>query len=301
MVNTPTRIQAHLLRAIQNISYDNHTRREAARRDGHTSPPPAVAEHVAIGERSREQIELTALAVGVPKTWIDYVRAAGDRGAAWDPGTVMLAQNTIERSTLISALARDVRSLQDMAAVAATYTRTADIDTDRAARHRRIMGMTWQRLGAIGHTLALTEDERHQLWQRGPRHWATEAAAEAAELTVAQLQARFDHTSGTDFTAVAIPTIVLQAAGITADDIAAQMPVSPDRMMELAATALDQQARTEPALITDPTRATQPGYAITATLAAAGLTGDPPNPAPEPHHPPEPVNAAGDYGVDPVP
>ncbi|WP_280202761.1 MULTISPECIES: hypothetical protein [Nocardia] len=301
MVNTPTRIQAHLLRAIQNISYDNHTRLEAARRDGHTTPPPAVAEHLAIGERSREEIERTALAVGVPKAWIDYVQAAGDRGAAWDPGTVMLAPNTIERATLISALTNDVHSLQDMAAVAAAYTRTADVDTDRTARHRRIMGMTWQRLGAIGHTLDLTVDERHQLWQRGPRHWATEAAAEAAEMTVPQLHARFDHICGADFTAVAMPTIVLQAAGITADDIGAQMPVSPDRMVELAATALDQQERTEPALITDPTRATQPGHAITATLAAAGLTGDPPNPLPRPEQPPEPASTAVDYGIDHAP
>ncbi len=301
MVSTPTRIQAHLLRAIQNISYDNHTRLEAARRDGHATPPPAVADHVAIGERSREQIERTALAVGVPKAWIDYVQAAGDRGAAWDPGTVMLAPNTIERSTLISALARDVRSLQDMAAVAAAYTRTVDVDTDCSARHRRIMGMTWQRLGAIGHALALSVDERHQLWQRGPRHWATEAAAEAAEMTVPQLQARFDHVSGADFTAVAIPTIVLQAAGITADDIGAQMPVSPDRMVELTTTALHQQERTEPAVITDPTRGTQPGHAITATLAAAGLTGDPPHPVPEPDYLPEPGGTAGDYGIDPAP
>ncbi|TLG01727.1 hypothetical protein FEK35_23815 [Nocardia cyriacigeorgica] len=301
MVNTPTRVQAHLLRAIQNISYDNHTRLEAAHRDGHTTPPPAVAEHVAIGERSREEIDRTALAVGVPKTWIDYVQAAGDRGAAWDPGTVMLAPNTIERSTLISALARDVRSLQDMAAIAAAYTRTVDVDTDRNARHRRIMGMTWQRLGAIGHALALTEDDRHQLWQRGPRRWATEAAAESSELTVAQLRARFEHTSGADFTAAAMPTIVLQAAGITADDISAQMPVTPDRMVELAAAALDQQTSTEPALITDPAHATRPGHAITATLAAAGLTGDPPNAVSESEHPPEPANTASDYGIDPAP
>ncbi|MBF6320386.1 hypothetical protein IU453_26910 [Nocardia cyriacigeorgica] len=301
MVNTPTRVQAHLLRAIQNISCDNHTRLEAARLDGHTTPPPAAAEHVAIGERSREEIERTALAVGVPKAWIDYVQASGDRGAAWDPGTVMLAPNTIERSTLISALARDVRSLQDMAAVAAAYTQTVDVDTDRNARHRRIMGMTWQRLGAIGHALALSEDERHQVWQRGPRHWATEAAAEAAELTGAQLRARFDHTSGADFTAVAMPTIVLQAAGVTADDIGAQMPVTPDQMVELAAAALDQQTSAEPALVTDPTRATQPGHTITATLVAAGLTGDPPKPVPEPEYLPEPTNTAGDCGIDPAP
>ncbi|WP_280203129.1 hypothetical protein, partial [Nocardia cyriacigeorgica] len=158
-----------------------------------------------------------------------------------------------------------------------------------------------QRAAASEHHHPFRVYERHQLWQRGPRHWATEAASEAAEMTVPQLQARFDHISGADFTAVAIPTIVLQAAGITADDIGAQMPVSPDRMVELTATALDQQERTEPELITDPTRTTQPGHDITATLAAAGLTGDSPHPVPEPDHPPEPANTAVDYGIDPAP
>lgn len=300
---TPTPLQAHLLKAVQNLAYDNHQALQRARHAGHTNPPPEVLAHLDISDRSREQLEEVGLAVGVPKAWIDYARAAGERGNPWQPGQVMLGSRQVERGALIAALGRDIHHLQDMAGVAAS-SRHEEADSDQVARFRRVMGMTWQRLGAVAHALSLTVEERHQVWQRGHQHWSTAVAAQFPDHSAGQLAARWNEVAGSDFTAVAMPVIVLQAAGITHDDIAAQMPVSPDRMVELvvgALTAADERSPVLP-LLTDPARASE-AAGINAAIEAAGLTGDPPTAveAAEGMTAPEPATACRDvdHGHEP--
>ncbi|UGT70823.1 hypothetical protein LTT66_12000 [Nocardia gipuzkoensis] len=63
-MDTPTPLQAHLLKAVQNLAYDSQQLLERAHHAGHTSPPPEVVEQVRIGQRSRDQCEAVALAVG---------------------------------------------------------------------------------------------------------------------------------------------------------------------------------------------------------------------------------------------
>ncbi|WP_043739071.1 hypothetical protein [Nocardia asiatica] len=281
-MDTPTPLQAHLLKAVQNLAYDSQQLLERAHHAGHTSPPPEVVEQVRIGQRSRDQCEAVALAVGVPKSWIDYARAAGERGTRWQPGQALLGSGQVERATLITALRREVHRLQDMAGIGAAYPRRAALDEDAVARFRRVMGMTWQRLGAVSHALGLSEDERHQVWQRGYGHWATTVAQQLRGQSDQQLAKRWKQVAGADFTAVAMPMLVLQAAGITPDDITAQMPISPDRMVEHAAAALTATDRTITRLIVvDPGRDPRHAADITAAIDAAGLSdtrGADPNP-----------------------
>ncbi|WP_067473522.1 hypothetical protein [Nocardia amamiensis] len=275
-MDTPTPLQAYLLKAVQNLAYDNHQTFQRARYAGHTSPPPEVVAHVDISDRSREQLEEVGLAVGVPKAWIDYVRAAGERGTSWQPGQVMLGSGHVQRSALTAALGQQVRHLQDMAGVAAAHTRYTVLDSDEVARFRRVLGMTWQRLGAVAHALSLSEEERHQVWQRGHQHWSTAVAGQVRDHSDQQLAARWNEVASSDFTAVAMPVIVLHAAGITHDDIAAQMPASPDHMVELVVDALTAAGRGRAwPPITDPAH-TPEAAGINAAVQAAGLDGDPP-------------------------
>ncbi|MGY1898399.1 hypothetical protein [Nocardia gipuzkoensis] len=274
-MDTPTPLQAHLLKAVQNLAYDSQQLLERAHRAGHVSPPPEVVEQVRIGQRSREQCETVALAVGVPRSWIDYARAAGERGSRWQPGQAFLGSGQVERSALVTALRREIHGLQDMAGIGAAYPRRVGLDGDAVARFRRVMGMTWQRLGAVSHALGLSEEERHQVWQRGHRHWSTTVAEQLRGQADQQLAQRWSQLAGADFTAAAMPVMVLQAAGITPDDIATQMPDSPDRMVEQAATALTITDRITTALIVDPDRDQDPAADITAAIDAAGLSDTP--------------------------
>lgn len=226
-MDTPTPLQAHLLKAVQNLAYDKHRNLEHAHHAGHADPTAEVLRQIRYTDRSREQLEGVALAVGVPKAWIDYTRASGERGTRWQPGQILLGSGQVERSALTAALGQDVRGLQDTAGVAAIYARRFEIDTDSVGKFRRVMGMTWQRLGAISHALTLTEEERHQVWRRGEHHWSTAVADQFREHSDHQLTARWNDVASADFTAAAMPVIVLQAAGITHEDIAGQMPISP--------------------------------------------------------------------------
>lgn len=275
-MDTPTPLQAHLLKAVQNLAYDNHQRLERTRHAGNSSPPPEVVQQLRISDRSREQLEQVGLAVGVPKAWIDYARAAGERGGQWQPGQVLLGSGMVERCALTEALGVQVRGLQDMAGVAAAHSRRGVLNADAVARFRRVMGMTWQRVGAVAHALTLSADEGHQVWQRGAQHWSTVVAEQFGAHSDRALAARWKQVADTDFTALTMPVIVLQTAGITPDDIAAHMPISPDCMVELAAAALTTLDRHSGELtVTDPDRAPE-AAGINAAIEAAGLTGAPP-------------------------
>lgn len=296
-MHVPTPVQAHLLKAVQNLAYDNRQRRETARGSGEDSIAAEVREHMRIGDRSREQIEAVAAAVGAPKSWIDYARAAGERGARWQAGQVMLGDGPLDRRTVTAGMAREVAGLQDMAGIAAAATSRFDgRDRDTAARFRRVMGITWQRLGALAHVLALTEEERHQLWQRGRYHWSTVVADHVRGYSDQQLATRWHRTADIDFTAAAMPLIVLQTAGVTHDDIAAQMPIGPDRMVELTATALAERQPASTPLAVD-----NPGASIDAAITAA--TSADPAPAtgafaPESTQPASPPPAIHESGPD---
>ncbi|WP_067837290.1 hypothetical protein [Nocardia lijiangensis] len=268
----PTPLQAHLLKAVQNLAYDNQQLRERARAASEADPSPEVVRTLDIGERSGEQLEGVALGIGVPKAWIDYARAAGQRGVLWQPGQVMLGSGYVPRETVIAALAREIHGLQDMAGVGAAHVGREEVSADAVAAFRRVMGMTWQRLGAVSHALTLSEEERHQVWSRGSQHWSTVVAARVRGYSDHDLLTRWNTVAGTDFSVVAAPVLVLQWAGITQEDITAQMPASPDRMVELAATALTEPtSNAAPLAVAAPGRDHDTTTAITAAIDATGV------------------------------
>ncbi|WP_067859911.1 hypothetical protein [Nocardia shimofusensis] len=264
---TATALQAHMLKGIQNLALDNERHRARLAEAGTSAD---AAEQLEIGQRSLTQLEQVALGIGVPKPWIDYARAAGQRGMRWEAGQSLLGSGHVEREHLISMLGREVRGLQDMAGIGAIYIGRGGLDADVVARFRRVMGMTWQRLGAISHALGLSNEEQHQVWRRGDRHWSTAVATQFANTDPKSLAQRWNRIVATDFSAATIPVVVLQAAGITAEDSAAAMPTSPDRMV---AQAIDALAATEHAPATSrslPRAAAEIQTAVDAATSRGG-------------------------------
>ncbi|MGN2635026.1 hypothetical protein ACTD5D_02285 [Nocardia takedensis] len=267
-MDSPTALQAHLLKGIQNLALDNERHRP---RPAETGEPAGTDQQWGIGQRCLDQLEQVALGIGVPHAWIDYARASGQRGERWQPGRQMLGSGRVERSQLITALGRDVRGLQDMSGIGAVFTHRG-VDAEVTARFRRIMGMTWQRLGAISHALGLTTEERHQVWARGERHWSTAVAERLRDTDLKSLAQDWNRIVTADFSVATIPVVVLQAAGITAADAHAAMPTSPDDMVTEVTEALallDERhipdpviARTAAAIATAVEPSPEPGAAL---------------------------------------
>ncbi|MFI9508595.1 hypothetical protein [Nocardia sp. NPDC052566] len=137
------------------------------------------------------------------------------------------------------------------------------------ALFRRVMSMHWQRIGAISHVLGVTGAERSVLWQRGGEHWSDTVTGAIRATEPQRLRNAFGVIARADFTAAAIPMLVLQAAGITAHDVAEQMPESPDAMIALVTITLAQHSHgnTIAAITTSDV-----GADINQAITAAGLT-----------------------------
>lgn len=234
----PTPIQAKLLKGIQNLaSDDQHLIATPRTLDGPVLSPTALA-HLDVSRRTREELEAVAAAVGVPGSVIAYTRAAGDRGHRWRPGQPLLSSEVIDRATLLAGHRRSVWQLQQMSGIGAATALHGTVSREGFEAFRRVMGVSWQRVGAVGHALELTETEREYAWEPTARPWTDRVAEAVGELELGRLSVRWRGIVETNFVTVAIPVSVLTAAGVTADDISAQLPVLPDRMVELAAAGM---------------------------------------------------------------
>lgn len=237
----PNPIQAKLLKAIQNIACDSQRLIEQSRTaDNHHS---TALVHLDISRRTRENLEALAAAIGVPKSVTDYTRAAGERGHRWRPGQPLLSTESIDRDTLLTGHAHSIWQLQTMAGVGAAIAQQGTLPRDGFEAFRRVMGVRWQRVGAVGHALDLTEAERQHAWEPTNRPWTDQVAETVGSLERSALRTRWRGIVETNFVAVSMPVSVLTAAGVTPDDISAQLPVLPDRMVELAARALQPHPR----------------------------------------------------------
>ncbi|WP_280222104.1 hypothetical protein [Nocardia neocaledoniensis] len=256
----PNPVQAKLLKAVQNLASDNQHLIDQSRTDGSQGLSPMALAHLDIGRRTRENLEAIATAVGVPKSVIDYTRACGERGHRWAPGQPLLSTEAIDRDTLLRGHRRAVAELQTMAGVGAAAARQGDLSRAGFSAFRRVMGVSWQQVGAVGHALGLTTVEQQHAWEPTARPWTEQVAHTLSKLDRAELSARWRAIVDTDFATVSMPVMVLQAAGITPDDTNRQLPVLPDRMVELAAAALD----------TRPTGRVVGGVDIDAAIEATG-------------------------------
>lgn len=240
-MQTPTPLHILLLNGIQNLACDNWTRitRSVAARQG--TPSAETDEQIALNERTLSQLEELASLVGCPHSWLNYARRAGERGQPADPQRAFYSPDEVPRPVLIAALTRQIHELQNGAGILAAHTlRNPDLDRGEHANFKAVMGVVWQRLGAVSHELAVTDREREQIWSRhGGRHWANIVARELNGHTDQQLAARFHTVADADISMVAAPLIVCLRSGIALDDITKQMPDSSDRMVELVGVALD--------------------------------------------------------------
>ncbi|MEU7219752.1 hypothetical protein [Nocardia iowensis] len=244
-MHTPTRLQTLLLNGIQNLAHDNWIRVSKSVAAGHDTPPLEVAEQITMNKRTLAQLEELASLVGCPHSWLHYARTAGDRGQPSNPQRSFYSPEEVPRPTLITALAQQIHDLQDSAGVLAAHTlRHHDLDRDERTRFQAVMGVVWQRLGAVSHELGVTDRERDQMWSRhGSRHWANIVAHELNGHGDEQLSARFHAIANADFSEAATPLVVMLQSGITVHDIATQMPHSAERMVELVDVALDATPR----------------------------------------------------------
>lgn len=285
---TPTAFQGQLLRAVQNLAFDTAEKRSQTRRT------PMLAAQIATGDAAGEQIEAVAVAIGIPRAWIDYARVAGGQGQRWHPQQQMLTGKHPARGELLTAHTARIRDLQEMTAAAVAYPRRVGAHPETVAKVRQVIGITWQRVGAIGHVLALTREERQQCWQPGPQQWTSAVAAKLDALDDTSLAQRWQDIHTRDFTPLAMPIMVMQAAGITHDDIARQLPLSPDQMVDHVGIALPSAP--SPTTV-DPTikTAVHDGARISAAIDSAGLTtSSKPLAATEP----APITAADSAAVD---
>lgn len=265
---TPTTFQAHLLRAVQNLALDTAEKRS---RPGAT---PMLSAQITTGDATVAELGAVAVAVGIPRSWVDYVQVAGQQGQRWRPDQQMLSGQHSTRSELVTAYTARIRDLQQIVGTAAAYARRGTPGPEAAAKVCQIIGITWQCAGAVGHALSLTREERRQCWQPGSQQWTSAVAATIDSLDDDALIRRWKAICSRDFTPLAVPIIVLQGAGITHDDIARQLPLSPDQMVDHTAIALSGPRRT-PTVDIAIDNAEREGAAITSAIDAAGLTTSP--------------------------
>ncbi|MFE9575305.1 hypothetical protein ACFYO1_02880 [Nocardia sp. NPDC006044] len=244
-MQTPTPLQMLLLNGIQNLAYDNWTRVEKSVAAGYDTPPPEVIDQITMSRRTLTQLEDLGALVGCPHSWLNFARRAGERGQASDARRLFYSPDEVPRGALIAALSGHIHQLQDSAGILAAHMRrNPGLDRGERGNFQAVMGMVWQRLGAVSHELDVTDRERGQMWSRhGGRHWANVVAQELTGHNDEQVSARFRTVADADISIVAAPVIVCLRSGIALDDISKQMPDSPDRMVELVGVALDAMPR----------------------------------------------------------
>ncbi|MGW5922163.1 hypothetical protein ACWFPY_24500 [Nocardia fluminea] len=232
----PNPIQARLLMAVQNLAFENQHLIDRSRAAGDQVLAPPAQAHLYLGRRTQESFEAVATAVGVPQSVLAYTTAAGQRGHRWQPGQPLLSTEEIARDTLVAGHRVAVGHLQEMAGIGAAVAHQEPLSRTGFAAFRRAMGYSWQQVGAVGHALALTGPERRHAWEPTGTAWTTSVAQTVGGLQRSELLARWRAIVDTESYA-SMPVRVLRDAGISLDDISRQLPVLPDRMVELAAAA----------------------------------------------------------------
>lgn len=234
----PTPIQAKLLQGIQNLAADDQHLIATSHASGGPDLSPVALAHLDVSRRTRAELEAVAAAVGVPGSVIAYTRAAGDRGHRWQPGQPLLSSEVIDRDALLAGHLGSVWQLQQMAGIGAAIAMRETVPREGFEAFRRVMGVSWQRVGAVGHALDLTPSEREYAWEPSAGSWTDRVAVTVSELEPDAVTRAWREIVETQFATVAIPVSVLTAAGVSVEDIHTQLPLLPDRMVELAAAAM---------------------------------------------------------------
>ncbi|MFX0574672.1 hypothetical protein [Nocardia nepalensis] len=135
-------------------------------------------------DAERGEVEIRALASGVPKPLIDHAHELGDRGIRWNerqpPPPEPSRGGEAVRERMIEDIAADVWQLEHMAAVTAARRERriaqgihSEDHPVAASQLQTNMTALWVRAADTSHAADLTDIERAQLWGRDAQGWRT--------------------------------------------------------------------------------------------------------------------------------
>jgi len=237
-MDTPTRAQCTILRAIQNksVTAGQHLEQMRLRRQmaGEVSLPLWAEQfwkRAMVGH-----LEDAAVAGGIPQAWIDHVIERGQRGVRWDPDHYLRVPKPINRGQILHNLSQDVQEIHDMAAVAAVYGEIGlAAEPGTASGFNRNMRSLWRRTVAVTQVLEITGPEAEQLWQT--HEWVHTAASNIVTTPRTELDQRWRTGARADTKTYVLQADALRGIGITADS-ARHPPPTPEQMTAQVRAAL---------------------------------------------------------------
>lgn len=176
--NSPPRIrdiapeQATLLHQIHHLAARVARLRQAV---SVTTPGSAAStgllDEIGEVERARELTEIGARANGMPASWVNQARAAGQSGRAWTEELLLPAAPSPTGRRNTKRVVEDTRQLADMAAVTVVRRRrlatdgiTTDPEPAAAEQFRRNMAALWTRVSATATSVGMGRHRRGRVF-----------------------------------------------------------------------------------------------------------------------------------------
>ncbi|WP_157129230.1 hypothetical protein [Nocardia amamiensis] len=247
---------------------------------------------------ARHEIEIHAVAVGVPRAAIDQARAEGERGVRWGDSvhitrTIRTREDPV-RAHMVEGIANDVWQLEHMAAISVEH-RLRGIgdrfppDTVAVEQFDRNMSALWARANKTAHVIGLTGDERAELWDRDQAGWRQLVVATVHRNGAAPLHERWRAYAWPGIEHEARRSIdTLAAGGVTVHEPGAAPP-TPHVLIDRATEALTTITPSD-VLAADASIGAAVDAALPPDLTAVWDS----EPATEPDdRPPEPGHSAG--------
>ncbi|MGV9678787.1 hypothetical protein ACWDSJ_26185 [Nocardia sp. NPDC003482] len=170
---------AELLREIQRLARESGQLLAAMyAAGGDARANPELIARITQVDRQRDLTEIDAGAAGVPREWIDHVRALGQRGLEWQDTRPLprAARRGKPQRRHPSRIAADTEQLKDTAALHAVYVHRCHAagrvpEPGAAQQLLRNMDALWMRAGRTAHTLNLPEQRLRSLWTISAKEW----------------------------------------------------------------------------------------------------------------------------------
>lgn len=163
----------------------------------------------------REALTAAATAGGIPRVWIDQVRARGDRGTRWRPDLHLRTPEPLDWDAILTDLATDVNRLHEWSALDAAHHPTSAEATDAAAFADNMHALRARTVG-LSNLLALTGEDGRQLWGT-EQDWIDTSAAMLDNLPAEIVSHRWRAAAATDTSSYALQAEALAAAGISVE------------------------------------------------------------------------------------
>lgn len=177
---------------------------------------------------AREDLAAAAVAAGIPRTWIDRVRACGDTGIGWDAMSALGDPGPIDWDRILTDLTTDVARIQDWVALDTAYGQLGYPARDCASAGLRTgIDAVLMRTTGVVNLLGLPSDLTVELWG-DLSDWARYGAAILDGVAAEQIVHRWHAATEFDTRAYAGQASVLVADAAIPIDIAAAIPVIED-------------------------------------------------------------------------